>query len=400
MHNYSISRTVAPFLIIAVPIAAMIAWILYHKQPAAPKPQAAPAAQAVSFGGESWAIFRGDPELTGRAVGDLPDKLKPAWTFQTGGEIAAAPVVADGTVYAASMDEHLYALDLADGTEKWRFKADDTLQAAPLYFNGTVYVGSSGGTLWAVDVQTGQPKWSFSEAGEITGSANIADGPAGQTLVVFGSYDNNLYCLDAADGTLVFEHPADNYINGAVAVADNTAFFGSCDAKVYQIPLNDPAAAKTLDTGSYVASNPAIDGGVMYVGNYEGRFLAADIATQEILWSYQHEFRDPFFSSPAVNDEVVVVGCRDKKLYCFDKASGKIRWTFTGGHVFDSSPVICGAHLAVGNNDGRLYLINLKTGKETFSYTLGSSVTGSPAIAGNRLLIGADNGTLYAFTAR
>lgn len=399
MQNYSISRTLVPFFIIAVPIAAMIAWIVYHKHPAVNEPQTAPAAQPASFGGDDWPIFRGNPELTGLAAGDLPDTLKLAWKFQTGGAITAAPVIADQTAYVASMDEHLYAVDLAAGTEKWRFKADDELQAGPLYADGTLYIGSSGGTLTAVDAATGQLKWTFTDAGEITGSANIAAGPDGRRLVVFGSYDNNLYCLDAADGTLVLEYPAENYINGAVAVADNTAFFGSCDAMVYQVPLTDPAAAKKLDTSSYVASNPAVEGGMMYVGNYEGRFLAADIATQEIRWSYQHESREPFFSSPAVNDDVVLVGCRDKKLYCFDKASGDIRWTFTAGDSFDSSPVICGVHLAVGNNDGRLYVINLENGKETFSYTLGSSVTGSPAIAGNRLLIGADNGTLYAFTA-
>lgn len=399
MQGYSISRALVPFFIIALPIAAMIAWILYHRQPAV-HPQRPAAAQQVSFGDESWPVFRGNPQLTALAAGNLPDTLKLAWKFQAGSDLVATPVIADGTAYISSLDKHLYAVDLKTGTEKWQFEADDELQASPLVVGGTVYVGTSGGTLYAIDAQTARPKWTFKDAGEITGAANVAADAAGRTLIVFGSYDNNLYCLNAADGSLVFQHPAENYINGAVAVADNTAFFGSCDNRVYQVPLNDPNATKTLETGSYVAANPAIDNGVVYVGNYEGTFLAADVATRKIRWSYEQKSQAPFFSSPAVNDDVVIVGCRDKNLYCFDKASGQVRWTFPAGDDFDSSPVICGGNVAVGNNDGRLYVININSGTEVFSYTLGSSVTASPAIADNMLLIGADNGTLYAFTAR
>ncbi len=397
-NGYPISRTVVPLLILAVPVAAMIAWVLYHQkaQLNAPPPQA--AAQAVSFGGENWTVFRGDAELTGQAAGDLPDKLKLAWKFQTEGEIVAAPVIAEGTAFVSSADKHLYAIQLQTGKEKWRFEADDELHASPLYFENTIYIGSGSGTFYAIDAETGQAKWTFKDAGEISGSANIAPEPAGgRTVVVFGSYDNNLYCL-TPDGKLSQQYPADNYINGAVAVAGTTAFFGSCDAMLYQVSIGDPNGTRTLDTGSYVAANPAIDDGVVYVGNYEGKFLAADIATQKILWSYD-ETEDAFFSSPAVNDTVVIVGCRDKKLYCFDKTNGEIRWTFLAGDNFDSSPVICGSKVVAGNDDGRLYIIDIQTGNEVFSYTLGSPIISSAAIAQNRLLIGADNGILYAFTA-
>ena len=397
-NGYPISRTLVPLLILSLPIAAMIAWILYQKK-AVLNPQTPSAYEEVSFGDESWPVFRGNAELTGLAKGNLPEMLKPAWKFQAEGEIVAAPVIAADTAYVSSLDKHLYAVDLQTGKEKWRFEADDELLASPLYFENTVYVGSNSGTLYAVDAETGQAKWHFGDAGEISGSANIAQAPAGgQTLIVFGSYDNNLYCL-TRDGKLGYQYPADNYINGAVAVADTTVFFGSCDAKLYQVRIGDPNATQALDTGSYVAANPAIDDGVAYVGNYEGKFLAVDITTQKILWSYD-KTEDAFFSSPAVDETVVIVGCRNKKLYCFDKQSGQVRWTFLAGDNFDSSPVICGDKVVVGNDDGRLYIVGIQTGKEVFSYTLGGPVRSSAAIAQNTLLIGNDNGILYAFVAK
>ena len=399
MYNPLLRRTLVSLLIVVIPISAMIAWILYNKKTAM-KSEAIPVVQNTSFGGANWTIFRGDTQLTGVAEGNLPDKLKLVWKFETAGEIKSTPIIVSETVYVSSLDKHLYAIGLKTGKEKWRFEADDELDASPVFFDNTIYVGSNSGTFYAIGTEKGRPKWTYDKAGRISGSANIAtESDTGKPVVVFGSHDNYLYCLDATGEKLVFKHPAQNYINGAVAVANNTAFFGSCDAMLYQVPLNDPDALQQIDTGSYVASNPAIRDSVIYAGNYDGRFLAADIATQKIIWSFD-ETEDAFFSSPAVDDHVVIVGCRDKKLYCFDKTDGTVRWTFLAADSFDSSPVICGDKVIVGNDDGRLYLINIQTEKEVFSYTLGSPIASSPAIARNHVLIGCDNGTVYAFTEK
>ena len=213
---------------------------------------------------------------------------------------------------------------------------------------------------------------------------------------MFGSYDNNLYALEAETGKLILEYPAESYINGSVAVVGNAAVFGSCDANIYQVPITDPNATLTIDAGSYVATNPAIHEGIIYAGSYEGVFLAADAKTQKILWRFD-ESEDAFLSAPAVNDAVVVVGCRDRNVYCLNRGTGKKLWAFSAQDNFDSSPVICGDKVAIGCDDGRLYLLDIATGKETFSYTLGSPILSSPAIAQNHLLIGCDNGTVYAF---
>jgi len=398
--NHLLRRTLVPLLIVALPISAMIAYILYYKHARrldALAPQS--VSESVTFGEDSWPIFRGDTALTGQAVGNLPDALTLAWKFQTKDAVRSAPIAAENKVFVSSMDKHLYAIDLVTGTEIWKFEADDELEAAPLYHKGALYVGSNSGTFYAIGSENGEPIWSFKADGKITGSANIAIHPnTNRAVVLFGCYDNNLYCLDAETGELAFKHAAESYINGSIAIADNAAAFGSCDANIYQVPIDDPNAVKTIDAGSYVAANPAIDGGTIFAGSYEGTLLAADIKTQKIIWRFD-EGQDAFFSSPAVDDSVVVVGCRDENVYCFDRSTGKKRWTFSAQESFDSSPVICGDKVAIGCDDGRLYLLDIATGNEVFSYTLGSPILSSAAIVQNNLLIGCDNGIVYAFTA-
>jgi outer membrane protein assembly factor BamB len=400
-NNHMLRRVFVPLLIVALPIAAAVAYLLYYQQAhrtAEPAPQSLP--ETVSFGNDDWPVFRGDPALTGRAAGNLPDKLTLAWQFRTADAVQSAPIIVNNTVFVSSMDKHVYAIDLVKGTELWKFQADDGLEAAPLYHQGCLYIGSNSGVFFCIDARTGEKKWSFESDGKITGSANVAvHRDTGKDVVLFGSYDNTLYCLDAETGTLIFKYPAESYINGSIAVIDNAAVFGSCDANIYQVPIDDPNAVKTIDAGSYVATNPAIDAGVIFAGSYEGTFLAADVKTQKILWQF-NESEDAFLSAPAVNETLVVVGCRDRKVYGLDRLTGKKVWAFSTQDNFDSSPVICGDKAAIGCDDGRLYLLDIRTGQEVFSYTLGAPVLSSAAIAKNHLLIGCNNGVLYAFISK
>src|SRR5882757_2092919 len=64
--------------------------------------------------------FHGNVARTGVYESAGPVQLKGVkWTFKTGGAIVASPAVADGVVYIASMDGHLFAIDQETGKEKW-----------------------------------------------------------------------------------------------------------------------------------------------------------------------------------------------------------------------------------------------------------------------------------------
>ncbi len=71
------------------------------------------------------------------------------WSLETGAFEWAAPVWADGTVYATSEDGFLYALDEATGTQRWRFPIGEAKGSSPAVVGGVVYVGTSDG-LYAI----------------------------------------------------------------------------------------------------------------------------------------------------------------------------------------------------------------------------------------------------------
>ena len=121
----------------------------------------------------------------------------------------------------------------------------------------------------------------------------------------------------------------------------------------------------------------------------------------KIAWTFKAEKNaQPFYASAALGEKLVVVGGRDKRVYAFDRVTGKPAWNFPTRGRIDASPVIAGNRVYVGSLDGTLYVLDLADGKLVQKIELDGPVTGSPAVAEGCLLIGTEKGTLYCLGAK
>ena len=126
---------------------------------------------------------------------------------------------------------------------------------------------------------------------------------------------------------------------------------------------------------------------------------ACDLKDEKNDWAYLND-EHPFFSSPAVGKDRIVVGCRDRSLHCIGREDGKVIWTFPTRRKIDGSPVICGDKVVFGSGDGRVYMVRLADGKEVWQYELGRAIVSSPAISDGMIVIGSNDKNVYAFQAR
>ena len=346
-----------------------------------------------------WSIYRGNPGLLGTSQAYLPNSLTLLWRFETQDEIKSSAVIDANRVYIGSSDEHVYCLDLTTGEEVWSFEADDGIESPPTVKQDTVFIGSLYGSLYALDATNGQEKWRHEADGQIAGAANWITLPTGETAVLVGSHDSRVYCLDTQTGQPVWSFETESYVNGTPAVSNQWCTFGGCDAALYIVRLADGNEVGRIDTGSYVAASAAFEDDRIYVGNYDGLFICAQVGEPNALWDYQIP-GGAIFSSPAVGEEVVVFGDRDKQVHCLDKTNGEKRWIYKALDNVDSSPVICGDKVVFGSDDGRLYMISLAEGKKVWSYELGQPITSSPAVAQGLVIVGCDDGFLYAFGSK
>ena len=104
-----------------------------------------------------------------------------------------------------------------------------------------------------------------------------------------------------------------------------------------------------------------------------------------------------FFSTPALTEEKLVVGGRDKKVHCLNRKTGKKIWDFQTRGDVDASPLICGEKVIIGSLDGRIYILKLADGSKIWTYDIGEGISAAAAVARGKLLIGSEDGTLYIF---
>ena len=340
-----------------------------------------------------WLSFRGNPQLTGVATGELPDNLELLWIFETEDGIESTAAVVAGTVYAGTLDGYLYAINLEDGKLKWKYQTSGEIKSSPTVFRNVVHFGDGMGVFHAVDAQTGKPRWTFEAEAEIISSANVA-----QDRLLFGSYDQFLYCLSAEDGSLVWKFETEGYVHGTPAIVNGAVVISGCDGYLRLINIADGVEQQKIALGDYVAASPAILNNRAYAGTFGNQVLCTGLASSEILWGYEHPERHfPFYASAAVTTDLVVIGGRDKMVHALNSQTGEPLWTYPAKSRVDSSPVIVGARVFFGTVGGELVALNLNSGEKVWDFVIGAAIIASPSVAAGKLVIGADDGRIYCF---
>ena len=134
----------------------------------------------------------------------------------------------DDKVFFGSVDGHLYALKIEDGSLIWKFKTDRDIYSSPAVADSLVYIGSNDYFMYAVNQATGRLRWKFETEG-IIHSSPIAVGDK----LFFGSHDGNFYVLDRFSGKLLWKYQTKGMISSSPAYYDGKIYVASEDGYLY-----------------------------------------------------------------------------------------------------------------------------------------------------------------------
>jgi outer membrane protein assembly factor BamB/tRNA A-37 threonylcarbamoyl transferase component Bud32 len=274
----------------------------------------------------------------------------------------------------------------------WTFKAEDEIRGSILYDSGTLYFGSYDNNVYALNAANGEFAWKFASEGGIVSRPVVVDGQ-----VIFGSEDGRLYSVLSRTGKLAWTYPADAPIRSSPAVSEGHAFFGSDDGYVQAVNI---AASKRLwrfDTGESVRSSPCINGELVYIGSDSGDFFALDFRGQ-IKWRFKA--KRSIISSPTVVKNQVYFSSLDGMLYALDAKTGWLVWRFRMGKGSVSSPCVSENFVFVGSADGHIYCIETGNAREVWRFQTEHQVSGSPVIYKDSLYCGSADGNLYCLEYR
>lgn len=347
----------------------------------------------------NWPHPRGGLQGLGVADVQLQDSYQPAWTYKTGGAVLSSPIIVDGVVYVGSEDKHLHAIDAKTGKQKWKLATKTLIDASPVYDDGVVYIGTDGGVLLAVDATTGKPKWQFKTEGRIAGEAAVTEvdrkGGGKDKVVVVGSHDGMLYCVNA-DGSKRWGYETGDYVNCGIVVDNDTIVLGGCDTMMHLIALTTGKGIAQIELGGEVAGTPALSNGHAYIGHMQGEVLAVDLKEKKVAWRFRD--RDfPFIGSPALSGDTLIIGSRGRRLYAVDRKTGEKKWDARTRGGVESAPVIAKGRAIFGSAGGRLSIVELKDGKTVWQRDLGGALNTSPAVTSGLIVVGSEDGSVYAF---
>ena len=110
-----------------------------------------------------------------------------------------------------------------------------------------------------------------------------------------------------------------HYVFSSPAVVNGVVYVGSYDINVYALNATTGTKLWNYTTGGAVASSPTVVNGTVYVGSDDNNVYALNAATGAKLWNYATG--SAAFSSPAVSNLAVYVGSNDGNLYAIGTAA-------------------------------------------------------------------------------
>jgi len=239
---------------------------------------------------DPWAWYRSAPLVVGDKVvfGNRQGTYaldarsgKQLWHAATG-TTHTRPAHHDGIVVVGSWDNHLYGLNITDGSIAWKVAARlpggemagwlgwEGFNLDPVIDEGVVYAGSRGTHVYAIRAESGIEKWSWKHPSSWVGSpAMVSDG-----VVYFGMSDgNSLIGLETRAGnqSLLFRNRFYNFARPQANARQ--VFLASLSGELFAIDKSSGQGKRIFATPASQANLAELQsptGGLNYLYSAEG----------------------------------------------------------------------------------------------------------------------------------
>jgi Ca-activated chloride channel family protein len=262
---------------------------------------------------------------------------KPRWRSELVADVISAPVVAEGSVFATTLDGTVHRFDAESGTKVWAEPQRAT--SAPWIHRGRIYVSLRGeeeaeGRLFATE---GYDTVSMTRGVRSEGKASSRR--RADYLKYEKAAQDRLY--QALESSVGFSSPPST-------------------AKLH-LAAEHLGVGHVASVWAYQGSRPEVfDDGIF--GVLDNVVHCMDVGTKKPLWRVQVE----------------VTG---------ERRAPRVL----------SPPAVTATRLHVTSSFGDLLVLDRRTGDEVWSLNLAAPIASQPAVAEGKVFVGTADGTLYAF---
>ena len=342
---------------------------------------------------------------------DARVKVRQVWSSKLGGSsdyllVGLRPSSDGSRIYAASQDGKVAALDPESGRAAWKVDLDTELSAGAAAAEGVVAVASKDGYIILLDAQSGAELWRTYIAGETLAHPLIK----GDSIVV-QSIDNRLQALSRFDGrqrwsieqtmpALTMRGASSPLLVGSLVVAgfDNgrlLAVESETGDIVWDSLLALPSGRSDLDRLSDIDGAIAVVGQDVYAAGYQGRIAAIAAESGQILWQREESSH----VGVAADWNRVYTARSDGEVIAMSRGTGVEAWRTDATLRRDPTlPVPFQNTIVVGDFEGYLHFFSSFDGSTVARVRFGKdAITSDPIIVANRLYVQSDNGSVAAY---
>lgn len=368
-----------------------------------------------------WTNLLGNAEHTG-IVGDTLLHPRLAWTTHVGSNIyMSSPVVSEGSVYVASLDENgrgkasLTKMEATTGRILWQRPLGASVRNSIAIDAGLVFAQDVLGILYAIRTTDGSLAWKRDLKTGVIPALN--EGLVAKDGIVYAGTGHQLMAFKAGTGEMLWQNKGWARGEGCVATLSLSrdgiligsrhwgGLFGN-DARTGKMLWADWDADLR-----FRAATPAIWGDVMYVTS-AGSLLMIENRSGRILMRKKLNYEVEVVSTPLVTKDAIIFGTSANGVVALDKETLEEKWQFrtreamilsapyVGNHpsTVEASPVLCGDQVYIGASDGTLYAINARTGILEWLHHMGAPIFATVSVSGNGLFVSDFGGNVYDFS--
>ena len=293
----------------------------------------------------------------------------------------------ENTAYLA-FNQHVYAVDLSNGSEKWRFPAEGNNKisffATPtLTTDGQLLVGGFDNVLYSLDPASGSQNWTFNDAT----NRYIGSPLTSEKGIYAPNADDNLYALDL-DGKKRWSYQTQgpNWAKPEKDTDCSCIYLPSMDHRLYAVDEDSGSLIwKTEDLGGSIVGTPAYGTeDVLYVGTFKSELLAINAENGEIIW------RVPTtgwgWAGPSLKDGQIYFGDLKGVFYAVDAGDGSELWRVQSDGVISETPLVADDTIYFTTEAGTLYAVEF-SGSTKWSKAIGGKLYTTPVLAGDSLIL-------------
>ena len=280
------------------------------------------------------------------------------------------PAFSGKTIFISNNDGAVGSYDQSSGEKNWNVQITPLSSGISAGF-GVLVVAGSQGELICLSQSDGSIIWSINIGAEVLAQAAI---DAKYVLIKTSSGELNAYSID--DGTKAWSYrsqlPALTLRGSSPPVIEEGIVYAAFD--------NGRLGAFQIDTGfliwdgaiSYVEGTseldnmidadaaPVLEGGLLFIANYQGQIAAFDPAQRRIVWADKASS----FYSPIISKGVLAILESNSTFKTYSIKTFNESWNNDEYYLRDlSNPEIYKGNIVVGDFEGYIHVIDTLNGK-------------------------------------